>query len=95
MSARQKAANAFGGFAMVCGLLLGIWSVNNATTRPKFNELDLIDLLLGVVIAVALVWFSIRVWQRRSAWMPLLVGFGVSSILVVLALLKASQDFNG
>jgi hypothetical protein len=92
MSARQKVADTFGGFAMTCGVLLGIWSVHNAATRPKFNELDVIDLLLGVGIGVTLVWFSVRLWQRRSPWRTLLVGLGVSSILVILALLRAAQN---
>jgi hypothetical protein len=41
--ARRKAADLIGWLAMVCGALLGCWSIYNAATRPKPNELDVIE----------------------------------------------------
>jgi predicted permease len=93
--AGQTEAYLLGWFAMVCGALLGAWSVYNVATRTRPNELDVIDLLLGVVIAVTLVAFGMRLRQRRSPWRPFLLGFTVSVILFALALVKAFQGFNG
>jgi hypothetical protein len=53
--AKQQAADSLSWAAMVLGVLLGVWSIYNAATRPKPNELDVIDLLLGLVIAGTLV----------------------------------------
>jgi hypothetical protein len=80
--------------AMVGGVLLGIWSVYNTATRPKPNELDLIDLLLGLAIACTMMVISIRLWQRRSPWRVFLLGFAVSLGLFVQALRVAFRDFN-
>ena len=92
--ARRKAADVIGWLAMVCGVLLGSWSIYNAATRPKLNELDVIDLLLGLAIAVTLVVISIRLWQRRSPWRVFLLGFAVSLALFVQALRVAFRTFN-
>jgi hypothetical protein len=93
-SARRKAADVIGWLAMVCSVLLGSWSIYNAATRPKSNELDVIDLLLSLAIAVTLVVISIRIWQRRSPWRVFLLGFAVSLGLFVQALRVAFRDFN-
>ena len=79
---------------MAGGVLLGTWSVYNAATRPKPNELDVIDLLLGLVIAITLVVVSIRLRQQRSPWGPFLLGFAVSLGLFVQALRVAFRTFN-
>ena len=91
---RRKAADVIGWLAMLSGVLLGVWSIYNAATRPKPNELDVIDLLLGLAIAVTLVAVSIRLRQRRSPWRVFLLGFAVSLGLVVQALRVAFRTFN-
>jgi len=83
---RRKAADVIGWLAMVSGVLLGVWSIDNAATRPKPNELDVIDLLLGLAIAVTLVAVSMRLRQHRSPWRSFLVGFALSLGLFVQAL---------
>ena len=92
--ARRKASDVIGLMAMICGVLLGLWSIYNGATRPKPNELDVIDLLLGLAIAVTLVVISIRLWQRRSPWRVFLLGFAVSLALFVQALRVAFRTFN-
>jgi len=79
---------------MVSGVLLGVWSIDNAATRPKPNELDVIDLLLGLAIAVTLVAVSMRLRQHRSPWRSFLVGFALSLGLFVQALRVAFRTFN-
>ena len=91
---RRKAADVIGWLAMVSGVLLGVWSIDNATTRPKPNELDVIDLLLGLAIAVTLVAVSMRLRQHRSPWRSFLVGFALSLGLFVQALRVAFRTFN-
>lgn len=92
--AGRKVADIIGWLTMVGGVLLATWSVFNVATRPKPNELDIIDLLLGLAIAVTLVVVSIRLRQRRSPWVPFLVGFAVSLGLFVQALRVAFRTFN-
>ena len=75
MSAREKAADALGWFAIVVGDLLGVWSVYNTATRPRLNEFDVIDLLLGVGIAFTLVVMGVRLRQGRGPWVPFFLGF--------------------
>jgi len=70
------------------------WSIYNAATRPKPNELDVIDLLLGLAIAVTLVAVSMRFRQHRSPWRSFLVGFALSLGLFVQALRVAFRTFN-
>ena len=70
------------------------WSIYNAATRPKPNELDVIDLLLGLAIAVTLVAVSMRLRQHRSPWRSFLGGFALSLGLFVQALRVAFRTFN-
>jgi len=91
---RRKAADVIRWLAMVSGVLLGVWSIYNAATRPKPNELDVIDLLLGLAIAVTLVAVSMRFRQHRSPWRSFLVGFALSLGLFVQALRVAFRTFN-
>jgi len=85
-----------GWFAMVLGVVIVLWSVDAFVVGPPhLNELDIIDLLLGLVIAGTLGAVGVRLRARKSPWIPLALGFIVSVGLCVLALLKSVQDFNG
>ena len=89
-------SGAFGWLAMVLGVVIVLWSVDAFVVGPpSLNELDIIDLLIGVVIAGTLVAVGLRLGAGKSAWKPLLLGLIVSVSLCVLALLKSVQDFNG
>jgi predicted permease len=81
----------FAWLAMICGLLLGLWSIYNAATRPKPNVLDLIDLLFGLAIGGTLVAVGLRLRKARSPWISFLSGSGESFILFGLALLGAAR----
>ena len=90
----NKAADVFGWTTNLVGLALGVWSVYNFTTRVKPNELDVLNLLMCLVIAITLMAFGICLLLRRSPWKPLLLGIPVTTVLFVLALLRAAKDFN-
>jgi hypothetical protein len=92
MTTEDKARGAFGWLAMIAGALLGMWSIYNVTTRVKPNELDILDLLLGLAVAATLLATSIRIRQRKSLFLPLILGVSVSLILFVLAMLNALKD---
>jgi hypothetical protein len=81
---------------MLLGVVIVLWSVDAFVVGPpRLNELDIIDLLICVVIAGALVAGGLRLRAGKSAWKPVLLGFILSVSLCVLALLKSVQDFNG
>ena len=96
MATRQNVSETLGWLAMALGVVVVVWAVDAFVIGPpRLNELDIIDLLLCVTIAITLGVVGLRVRARRSPWMPLLLGVAVSLCFCAVALLKAVQDFNG
>jgi hypothetical protein len=88
-------ADALAWLALVLGVAIGLWSIDAFVVHAKLNELDVIDLLLGMVVAGTVVAVGLRLSTKKSPWGPVLLGGIASLALCVLALLKAAQDFNG
>jgi len=62
VSARQKAVDTLGWFALVCGAVLGVLTVYSVATHPP-TELSVIELLSDGIIAVTW-WRSARGFGR-------------------------------
>jgi hypothetical protein len=86
----------FGWVAVALGALAVWWSLDAFFIgAPHLNQLDMIDLAMGLVAAATLGVMGLRLLVGKSPWKALIVGAILSIGLFALALFTALQGLQG